>query len=59
MRFAAAPPSLPSIPADSGKNTLRKDKKDKKRGKAKLTKDDIGTPTDFRLVMFSCLKITL
>jgi len=44
---------LPNIQnIDSGKNTLRSknDKKDKKKVKGKLTKDDIGTPTDFRFV---------
>jgi hypothetical protein len=48
--LTAAPPNLPNIPVDSGKNTFRKnDKKDKKnKGKGRLTKDDIGTPTDFR-----------
>jgi hypothetical protein len=51
----AAPPNLPSIPNDNGKNTVRKnEKKDKKKGKVKLTKDDIGTPTDFRFVIFTC-----
>ena len=43
----AAPPV--TIDSGSGKDTMRKkDKKDKKGKKSKLTKEDIGTPTDFR-----------
>jgi len=44
-------PSLPFLKKDSGKDTLRKKKKkdkDKNKGNIKLSKNDIGTPTDFR-----------
>jgi Wiskott-Aldrich syndrome protein len=48
QQSAVLPPTLPNVSVDNGKNTLRKEKK--KGKKAKLTKDDIGTPTDFRHV---------
>ena len=41
--------SLPVSNIDSGKDTLKK-KKGKKDKKAKLTKDQISQPTDFRYV---------
>ncbi|ELT88121.1 hypothetical protein CAPTEDRAFT_117654, partial [Capitella teleta] len=49
---AAAPgitsPALPVTAVKSGKDTLKS--KDKKKGKKKFCKEDIGTPTDFRHV---------
>jgi hypothetical protein len=45
---AVLPPTFPNVSIDNCKNALRKEKK--KGQKTKLTKDDIGTPTDFRHV---------
>ena len=41
-------PALPVAPSNNDKKESKKDKKSKKKGK--LTKEDIGIPTDFRLV---------
>lgn len=44
--------NVPKVAADAGKDTLKKKDKDKKKvKKGKLTKEQIGTPTDFRLIL--------
>ena len=54
LYFEAGPaPSMPVFNVDSGKDTLRRKEKEKEKKKtkgksSKLTKDDIGTPTNFR-----------
>ena len=50
MTSSAPVSEPPPVFVESGKDTLRKKDKDKKKDKkkGKLTKEDIGTPTEFR-----------
>ena len=52
---------LVMIKPEIGKDTLRKKERNtgKSKGKGKLTKEDIGTPSNFRYVFSTCHSLSV